>query len=146
RRTLVALESIAAGGEVELLLPHPRNATEEFGSATITAARHDDPDYTREEVLVEFHLTDRFRASDLGWTAMIRVLITISPPEMAWDRVDDTFSTVDEVGHALASIEALREVSDRGELALSRPNDRAHFAHRRNLTDAAVDGVAVRSM
>ncbi len=146
RRTLAALESIATGGEVELTLPHPRDSTQSFGSATILVERHQDPDYVREDLFVEFSLEDRFRASGLCWTALTRVLIAISPPETSWDRVGDTFSTVEEIGRTTARIEELREITDRGELVRSRPNDRAHYAHRRNLSDAAIDGIAVRSM
>jgi len=146
RRTLAALESIATGGGIELILPHPQDAAEVFGSATITIEQHADTDYAREDLHVEFRLADHFRASDLGWIATIRVLISISPPEISWDRVGETFSTVDDIGHASARADELRAITDRRELASSSTNDRAHYAHRRNLADAAIDGVAVRSM
>jgi hypothetical protein len=105
-----------------------------------------EPEFEREEVVVEFDLANEFRASELGWRATLRVLIAISPPETSWDRAGDTYSTIGEIGSLILRLDWLQTITDRGEVAQSHPNDRAHYAHRRNLALSSVAGLGVRSL
>jgi hypothetical protein len=146
RRVLEALRAITGGGTATVVLPHPTNLERPFGVCTVTMVQADEPGFRREEVVVEIDLANEYRAANLGWQATMRVLISISPPETGWDRVGDTYSTINEIGSLVLRVDELRTVTDRGELAQSRPNDRAHYAHRQNLALSSIAGLGIRSL
>lgn len=58
----------------------------------------------------------------------------------------DTYSTIGEIGSLALRIGQLQAIVDRDEVALSHPNDRAHYAHRQNLALSSVEGLGVRSL
>ncbi len=146
RRALEALRSASREATATFALPHPSSPTGRFGECILTLTQTDEPGFRYEEFIVEVELANEFRASALGWQATIRVLIAINPPETGWDRVGDTYSTIADVGSLALRLNQLQAITDRGELAQSRPNDRAHYAHRRNLALSTVVGLGVQSM
>jgi hypothetical protein len=146
QRVLEALRAISNKGTTTFALPHPAGPTRQFGECTLTMTQADETDFKHEEVVVEVDLVNEFRASGLGWQATVRVLIAISPPETGWDRVGDTYSTIGEIGSLALRVDQLQAIMDCGEIAQSHPNDRAHYAHRRNLALSSVVGLGVRSL
>lgn len=58
----------------------------------------------------------------------------------------NSYSTIGEIGSLALRLDQLQAIADRGEIAQSQPNDRAHYAHRRNLALSSVVGLGVRSM
>ncbi|WP_051800130.1 DUF3039 domain-containing protein [Catenuloplanes japonicus] len=146
RRIVEVLRTIASGGTATFILPHPSGTAGKFGECTLTVAEQGDSDFKYEEVIVEIDLASEFRTSELGWQATIRILTVINPPETGWDRVGDTYSTIDDIGNLALRLDQLQEITDRGELAQSHPNNKAHYAHRRSLAISSVVGLSVRSM
>jgi hypothetical protein len=146
RLAMDALRTVAKGGSSDFILPHPKDPAKRFGQCRVTVEQAYDPGFEREETVVEIDFENEFRASRLGWQATIRILISISPPETSWDRFGDTHSTIDEIGSHALRVDQLQKIVDEGVLAQSIPNDKAHYAHRRNLAMSAVEGRGVRSM
>ncbi len=141
-----ALGDVAVGGDVRIAVPHPIAGEEDVATVAITVARQPADDYPFDEIVVEFEYAPKHRGSDLAWAATTRLLIAINPPETAWDRYGDTFSTIEEPGRIVTRLTELRSANERGELLSSIENGHAHYTHRRNLTAATVHGQAVRSM
>jgi hypothetical protein len=146
RLVLEGLRAISRSGTTAFALPHPTEPVRRFGECTLTVAQVNEPDFEYEEIVVEIDLENEFRTSNLGWQATIRVLISISPPETSWDRFDNTYSTIGEIESHVLRIDQLRAITNDGQLAQSNPNNRAHYAHRRNLVFSSVAGLGVRSM
>jgi hypothetical protein len=146
RRVLEAMRMVHEGGTTAFALPHPTDSTRQFGECTLTVEQVPEHGFEHEEVVVELNLANEFRSSDLGWKATLRILIAVSPPETGWDRVGDTYSTIGEIGSLARRLDELQAITESGQVAQSRPNDKAHYTHRRNLAISAVEGIGVRSM
>ena len=146
RLVLEALRVVSESGTTAFTLPHPTDPEKRFGECTLTVAQVHEPDFKREETVVEIDLANEFRTSNLGWQATIRVLISVSPPETSWDRFGDTFSTIGEIGSHVLRVDQLQAITNLGQVAQSNPNDMAHYTHRRNLARSSVVGLGVRSM
>ncbi len=115
-------------------------------SVTLTVTEVRDNDYEADEFMATMDVSPRWAGSDTAWQATLRVLISICPPEQGWERVKDTFSTIAEPGWCLRRLPELRQLASTRELAESRPGDHAHFAHKRDLSDATIEGRAVRAL
>jgi hypothetical protein len=115
-------------------------------SVTLTFAEVRDDDYEADEFMVTMDVSPRWAGSDTAWQAILRVLISICPPEQGWERIENSFSTIAEPGWCLRRLPELRRLASTKQLAESRPGDHAHFAHTRDLSDANVEGRAVRAL
>ncbi len=146
RLVLEALRAISKSGTTKFTLPHPAGSVRKFGDCGLTIAQVDEPNFEREEIIAEINLEKEFRTSSLGWQATMRVLISISPPETSWDRHGETYSTMGESESHSLRADQLQSIGYDGQLAQSDQNDKAHYAHRRNLALSSVAGRGVRSM
>lgn len=146
QQVLQGLEQIMNSGSVSLDVTVPGNASGDLARFSLTMAHIQEPDYDREEFVLEADIFDGFVGSHLAWQATLRVLITVCPPEGEWDRFGDTYSTISEPGFLRARISELENLSARGELAESIPNDKSHFTHVKSLADSMVEGRGVRSL
>lgn len=54
-----------------------------------------------------------------------------------------SMSTIGDIGSLALRLDQLQAITDRGEIAQSQPNDKAHYAHRRNLALSSVVGLGV---
>lgn len=145
-RMLAALESVAGGGETTMAIPHPKAGEADIGTAALTIEQIREPACDRDDLLLEVRLSDRHKASSLGWAATLRLLTTINPVETAWDRSGTLYSPIPEAGPLDERVAELRQLVLANELALPVPNGLAHYSHRRNLAEATVEGKGVRSL
>lgn len=113
---------------------------------TITVEPVRDDDYDADEITVEIDPARRYAGSNLGWQLTLRVLITINPPDQGWDRYQNTYSNIGEVGAWSERVEQLQPLVDRGELAVSEPGLTSHFTHKRHLAGKTVLGEGVRAL
>lgn len=143
---LEALSTVTDGGTADFTLPHPTDPQARFGKCSVTMEQIREPGFDREETVVEIDLEKEFLTSELGWRARMHVLISISPPETGWDRFRDTHSTINEIGSHALRVGQLQKMTDDGEVAQSIPNDKSHYAHRRNIALSSIVGRGVRSM
>lgn len=137
------LRSVIDEGLAEGSIPHPLGR----GSiGRVCIERPADPSLSGEEFHVEISLDSKYRASDIGWTATLRILISVSPPHQQWDRTGDLFVTLEEQGHAEVQADLLDEHAARGELVHGEPGRVSHYIHRRHSVAHAVEGLASRAL
>ena len=141
-----ALESVCEGGVEDVTFMHPKASEGKFSDMRMTIAPVREESYEADEVLIEFFPVSKFRGSELMWELMIRVLVTLDPPELGWDRVGDSFSNIAEPGHWKARLQDVKRATVREELIPSEPGKVAHYAHKRHLARSSVLGQAVRSL
>lgn len=113
---------------------------------TISVAEVRDEGYEADEILIEMDAPTRWAGSDTAWQALLRVLISVCPPEQDWERTRDSFENIAEPGWCLKRIDELRELASRGRLAESQAGDHSHFAHTKDLADCTVEGRAVHAL
>lgn len=140
-----SLLAIHADGSVRIEVDDPLGKRP-FATVELTTAAFDEPGYAREECVAEFALEPRYRSADLGWRFIERVLVSVCPPVQAWDRTDDMFSTILDIGGLAARAEQLRRHIDRRELATLMLGNVAHYSHNRHLAASTVDGKAIRAL
>ena len=148
RVLLDAMHIVEHGGAAEaaILSPVPTASDGELvASITIEVALPED-DYPHEDVVLEFSFADRWKSSQLRWHLTVQALATLSPPEDGWDRLDETYSNLLEPGTLALRAREVRALQDRGEIATSAPTSHAHYTHRKNLAQKAVDGATVRAL
>lgn len=143
---LTALEKVLGGGETTVTITHPKGGEPEIGTAIVTVEPSLDTDYAHDDVLLEIDLSNIHKGSMLGWTATLRLLTTINPIQAAWDRSGNLYSPVPDAGRTSERVKELRALVGADELAVSVPNDLAHYSHRRNLAQPSVEGNGVRSL
>lgn len=146
-----SLDSISAGGSVQLTFCHPLAAqlpesARVIATVTIEVNQVRDDDYLYDDVVVTVDEAARWAGSSLAWQLIIRVLISISPPEQDWDTFKKTYSNMLEPDELTSRQKQLKELGERGELAESRPGQHAHHAHRRSLADRVINGHAARAL
>lgn len=144
--TLSALESVVGGGEAAITIPHPKPGEADIGTATLTIDLVREPDYDHDDLLLGVELSDRHKASNLGWTATLRLLTTINPVQTVWDLGGGIYSPTPHAGRIDERVADLRMLVAANELALPVPSGLAHYSHRRNLAEATVEGKGVRSL
>lgn len=144
-----SLESVLKGGVAAFPIESPlpdSSADDVFASVELTVTINDEPDDCYEDVVVELTFADRWKASALAWPFTTQLLAAISPPEQGWDVAGGIFSNLLEVGSLSARLAQLRDLSSRHEVGTSAPGGKAHYAHKRNLAEKAVDGRAARAI
>lgn len=141
-----ALEAVSAGGSVSFDVPHVVPSQGRFTSVRLEVSQVREDGYAADELELAVGTEPRFRGSDLEWRLIVRLLISIHPPEQSWDRVDTTFLNIAEPGEWRARARVLSRHVEAGELALSAPGTHAHFSHRRHLAGATIAGTGVRAL
>lgn len=143
---LDALRAVHGGGTRRMDVSHPVPGNGQLAriDLTVTAVREDG--YAADEVLVEVVPETRHAGSNLLWQLIVRVLISIEPPEQRWDRYGDTYSNIGEPGAWRERVDALAALVSAGELALSEPGSTSHYAHREHLAGKTINGEAVRGL
>ena len=140
-----ALGSAIDGGAAHFSIPHPKPHENAIGAATLTLEPGPDSG-SPEELLVEIDLIDQHKGSNIGWQATLRILTTLDPRQVAWDRGGGIFSPAPGGVEFGTRVDQVLDMVARRDLADSIPNDRAHFTHRRSLTEATVIGRGVRAL
>ena len=146
RSVLSALRLIHSGGSHQFEVPHPIPTQGPLGRVSLTVTPVRDTDYMADEVLVEFAPEARYLGSQLLWQLVVRVLISIEPPEQGWDRHGESYSNIAEPGAWKQRVDDLAPMVEANELAVSEPGSMSHYAHRRGLVESTVEGTAVRSL
>jgi hypothetical protein len=77
---------------------------------------------------------------------IIRVLISLSPPEQDWDRYRDHYSNISEPGYWTSRVAALDQLVDDGQLEESVRGQLSHYAHRNHLAGKTIQGRAARAL
>lgn len=141
-----ALRVIHAGGSqrIEILHPVPHRGSIARLEITVNAVR--DVDYRADEILVEILPEKGHAGTALLWQLTVRVLISIEPPEQAWDRFGDTYSNIGEPGAWAHRLDSLGTLVARNQLAVSEPGSISPYAHRDHLAGKTINGEAVRSL
>ena len=139
------LEFALANGTAMFSLAHPKSDELDLGVVTLTVESDSEPS-ADAELLVEIDLIDQHKGSAIGWQATLRVLTTLDPRQMAWDRGGGIYSPAPGGVPLGDRVNEVLDLVDRRVLAESIPNDLAHFTHRRSITEATVNGNAVRAL
>lgn len=143
---LEALKVIHAGGSQRIDVNHPVPAQGPLACIDITVTAVRDESYDADEILVDITPQSKHAGSALLWQLTVRVLISIEPPEQAWDRVGDTYSNIGEPGAWGKRRVDLELLVKAGELAVSLPGSTSHYAHREHLAGRTIKGEAVRAL
>ena len=141
-----ALLTVVNGGEAWIEIMHPINVESAFARIAIELVEVREDEYEADEIALEIVPGSTYVGSNLFWRLILRVLISVSPPEQGWDRFKDTYSNIDKPGafrNRLAQLDRLVAV---GELAVSEPGAISHYAHRTHLADCTINGRAVRAL
>lgn len=150
-QVMAALGEVQGEGSASFQVPHPLadrlpKHDQVVSSVQVDMTRCNEVDYSYEDIVVTFDTAARWSGSDIEWEAILRVLISISPPEQGWDRYKQTFSNMAEPGTLAARRRTLQDLVDVGKLAESEPGQHAHQAHRQSLTERTVNGQAARAL
>ena len=143
---LDALSEAQAGGHQRIDVDHPVPQQGHMAriDLTVTAVRNDG--YEADEVVIDIIPEDRYAGSNLLWQLTLRVLISIEPPEQAWDRLGDSYSNIGEPGTWTKRVDDLTALVQRAELAVSEPGTTCHYTHRDHLAGKTINGEAVRAL
>jgi hypothetical protein len=140
----VLVEALA-DGRSHVTLPTP-DQKREMARVEIQWALVNDEDDDYEDLVVVVDLDRRSAGSNLGWQLTLRVLISLSPPAQDWDRHQDTYSTLNETGHAERQAARLAAAVSAGELLTAEPGAMSHYTPSRHLTENTVLGKASRAL
>jgi len=143
---LDVLRVIGHGGSRRIEVMHPVQGQGPIARIDVTVEPVREDGYEADEVVVEVVPESRHAGSALLWQLIMRVLISIEPPEQRWDRFGDTYSTIGEPGAWVARADELAPFVERGELAVSEPGTTCHYTHREHLAGKTIDGEAVRAL
>ena len=156
RDVLNALKIVHTGGAHRLNIDHPIPGKGPFSSIEISVdpergdETNDDSSGSHvldtDDIIVEFTPEKQYASTELFWSLITRVLISIEPPHQNWDRFGNTFSNMGEPGAWTQRIEDLSELVDANLLALSESGIHSHYAHRKHLAGKTIAGEAVRSL
>lgn len=140
------LSHVGSGGQSEMRIQHPVENDSDIASALITVCPVRDEDYSADEIVVEVDTDDAYKASDLEWTMITRILTAIHPPVQAWDRFRNSFSTIDVPGAWINRAELLTDLNSHGELAELQPGAYRHYSHKPHIADSSVNGAGIRAL
>ncbi|WP_075732263.1 DUF3039 domain-containing protein [Corynebacterium phocae] len=147
-QVLTALKQVHSGGDYRIRIDHPVPGKGVFAIIDISVTREKDNSSTIEtdDILVKFSPEKSYASSNLWWSLITRVLISIEPPEQGWDRFRHTFSNMGEPGSWTKRIESLSVLVNENLLAQSEPGIHSHYAHRKHLAGKTIAGEAIRSL
>ncbi|KGJ71747.1 hypothetical protein GY21_20080 [Cryobacterium roopkundense] len=91
---LGALRAVADGGSARLVVSHPLAAKGILAQLTIEVTPVRDSDYEADEIQLTVETESQFKGSNLEWQLTLRALISLSPPEQGWDRLESEFGHV----------------------------------------------------
>lgn len=145
-----SLERVHSGGSqrVEFLHPIQDRGPMCAMNLTVSLERAIDLDGTidADVINVEFFPRPEYESSSLFWSLILRVLISLEPPQEKWERFKNSFSNLGEPGAWKARIKDLENLTNQGLLAKSKPCSHSHYTHRRHLAENTINGKAVRSL
>lgn len=143
---LDALRAVQAGGHRRIDVRHPIPEQGHMARIELTVATVREEGYEADEVVVTITPENRYAGSSLLWQLTLRVLISIEPPEQAWDRLGDSYSNIGEPGTWTKRVDDLTVLVQRAELAVSEPGTTCHYTHREHLAGKTIKGEAVRAL
>ena len=143
---LDSLRHIHAGGSRRIQVSHPVPGRGTLARIDLTVNAVREEDYEADDVLIEVVPEKHYAGSQLLWQLTVRVLISIEPPEQAWDRVGDTYSNIGEPGAWSKRVDTLGALVEANELAVSKPGSTSHYTHRQHLAGKTIKGEAVRAI
>lgn len=141
-----AICEVHSGGTRRIEISHPifTQGSLALVDLSITVVR--DNGYEADEIDLEILPSRRYAGSDLLWQLIVRVLISIHPPEQSWDRYKDTYSNIGEPDAWTKRVVELDRLVDANELAVSEPGSTSHYTHSKHLAGSTVGGSAVRAL
>lgn len=163
RRTLKAMID-SDDGPRNFEVPHPVNRTERYAVVEIETTSFQEPDYSFDEVVVsvdfepgrsalkrQLKATDNFGqglqpGGGLEWQLILRLLISLHPPEQDWEPFENEFSTYAEPGYWQKRARVLTDLVARGELAESKPGEHKHYVHKGHVAGSLIEGSSLRAM
>ncbi|MDR2566089.1 MAG: DUF3039 domain-containing protein [Bifidobacteriaceae bacterium] len=150
---LEALRVVQGGGSTRVMIKHPfagfaqlpRNG--DLALLVLSVEFQREPDYQSDDIILEVvPAQSSYKGTELIWKLTIRALVSLNPPEQAWDRYQDTYATIAEPGTWAARVRELEKLVADNELAVSEPGILSHYAHREHLAGATIEGRAVRGL
>ena len=141
-----ALLGIHSGGTTRLTVDHPIPGRGRMANVDLTIAQIRDGETDYDDVVVEIEPDSDWAGSDLLWSLIVRLLISVHPPEQGWDRVGNSFSNMGEPGRFTAREAELRRLVADRELDEVVEGQCAHRTHRTSLTDRTVSGNGARAL
>ena len=146
RAILGKLRTVAGGGSARLVVSHPLAAKGILAELTIEVTPVRDSDYEADEIQLTVETEAQFKGSDLEWQLTLRALISLSPPEQGWDRLESEFTNIAEPGAWQRRVQLLETITASGELAQSQPGQQAHYTHTKHLAGSTIEGTGVRAL
>src|SRR5271155_1337980 len=145
-QVLEALRVVQSGGSTQLAIynPVPDNGLLAQITLVVTEVREDG--YEADEIETQIVPVSSCAGSYLAWQLVIRVLISLSPPEQGWDRYQNSYANIAEPGSWAKRVTELESLVADHELAESRAGRHSHYAHRTHLAGSTIEGKAVRAI
>lgn len=145
-QVLGALREIHTGGSARIEIQHPVPDEGGFAQVTIEVVPIRDDGYEADEIEVEIAIMPKYAGSHLAWDFTLRVLVSLSPPEQEWDRLQDSYANIAEPGAWTTRVNELQLLVVAHELAQSEPGSHGHYTHRPHLAGSTIEGRAVRAL
>jgi len=148
RQVLDGLRQVHTGGSTTFTVEHPVAGQGHLAEIRLSMepVRDHETDYFADEFDVEVIPVAAQRSSNLVWQLTIRILVALHPPEQAWDRVKDTYTTVAEPGAWTERIADLRDAVTDGALVKSQPGVHKHYSHLKHLAGSTIEGRGIRGL
>lgn len=150
---LESLKLIHTGGTHRFSMDHAVSGQGHYASVDLTVVpmrtegpTQDDGAIDSDDIIVEFHPNSEYKGSDLFWLFTTRVLTSINPPWHGWDRFDNSYSNIGEIGAWTQRIHDLEQLVASGTLEVSDPGSHSHFTHKKHLAGKTINGEAVRAL
>ncbi|MBO0980186.1 DUF3039 domain-containing protein [Microbacterium sp. SD291] len=146
KQTFDALTAVQGSGRHSFDVRHPIKVDDTFARIDLELNAVREPDYEADEILVSVVTETPQRGTNLEWRMVLRILISLSPPEQGWDRHRDDYSNIAAPGEFAERMTELAELVDRAELGESIAGTHAHYAHNIHLAGSTVEGTGVRAL
>ena len=83
---LEALRVVQLGGSTQLAIQHPVPANGLLAQITLVVTEVREDGYDADEIEAQIIPVSSYAGSHLAWQLVVRILISLSPPDQGWDR------------------------------------------------------------
>ncbi len=117
------------GGSKQFEIQHPVPEKGLLAHVTLVIAEVREDEYDADEIEAQIVPVSSYAGTPLAWQLAVRTLISLSPPEQAWDRYQNSYANIAEPGASLAagSAAGLLTVADTANAPVRIT--KASFAH-----------------
>jgi hypothetical protein len=143
---LEALRVVQLGGSTQFAIQHPAPANGLLAQITLVVTEVREDGYDSDEIEAQILPVSSYAGSHLAWQLVVRILISLSPPDQGWDRYRNSYTNIAEPGSWARRVAELESLVAGRELAESEPGRHSHYTHRTHLAGSTIEGKAVRAI